>query len=301
MVASIINFVFNWLGLSALYALTAIGFTIIFGVGGVLNLAHGASITLGAFGTILGFREFSGSMGDLSALLVAFVLALVLVAVFNAILYLLFVRGLERVYETAEQVALMVMIVTVLAALVIEQSMRLHFGSDPLVLRPFVSGVIPNTNVEMNLLLGFVVSWVLIGGLFVLIDRTKLGKALVAAAMSKRGAEIVGVDIPRLYLATWIIAGVLAATAGVFLGSLQSTSYTMGRDPLVISFAIVVLGGLGSIRGSVIAAYLIGFLETATTTFIDPNLVGVTSFVVLVLVLLIRPEGLYGRELQVGE
>jgi branched-chain amino acid transport system permease protein len=75
----------------------------------------------------------------------------------------------------------------------------------------------------------------------------------------------------------------------------------MGRSPLVISFAVVILGGLGSIRGSVLAAYIIGFLEIGTTTYLDPSASGVAPFLVVVLVLLVRPEGLFGRELQTGE
>lgn len=295
------NFLINWLVFSALYALTAIGFTIIFGVGGVLNLAHGASITISAFVTFLGYQNFQASLGDTAALVVAFLIGLVLVALFNAFLYLVLVRGLERVYESAEYVTLMVMIVTLLSALVVEQYFRLRYGSQPRSVPSFVDGVIPGTNVEMNLLLGFVVSWIVIAILFVLVTRSKVGMGLVAASMTQHGAEIVGVDLKKLYLYTWILAGVLAGIAGVFLGSFGQAQYTMGRSPLVISFAIVIFGGLGSIRGSVIGAYVIGFLEIGTATFIDPNAVGITSFVVVVAVLLLRPEGLYGRELQVGE
>lgn len=295
------NFVVNWLVFSALYALTAIGFTIIFGVGGVLNLAHGASITISAFVTFHGYHTLQASLGGSTALLVGFLLSLGAVAIFNAVLYLVFVRGLDRVYETAEHVALMVMIVTLLSALVVEQFFRLQFGSQPRSVPSFISGVIPGTNVEMNLLLGFIVSWIVIGGLFLLVNRTKIGMALVAASMSRRGAEIVGVDLKELYIFTWVLAGVLAGIAGVFLASFGQAEYTMGRNPLIISFAIVIFGGLGSIRGSVIGAYIVGFLEIGTATFIDPNAVGITSFLVIVLVLLLRPEGLYGRELQVGE
>ena len=301
MFSTISNFFLNWVVFSALYALTAIGFTLIFGVGGVLNLAHGASITMGAFLTLAWYRSVSGWLPDTAALLVVFVAGLLVVAVFNLVLYLVFVRGLERVYETAEQVSLTVMVVTLIAALVVEETTRLQFGTQARSVPDFVGGTVPGTNVEMNLLVGFVVSWLVIGGLFLFLDRSRLGKALVAASMSRRGAEIVGVDIRRLYLLTWVIAGVLAGIAGVFLGSFQGASPTMGRSPLVISFAIVVLGGLGSVKGSVIAAYAIGLLEIGTTTFIDPSATGLTAFLVIVLVLLVRPSGLYGRELQVGQ
>ena len=301
MFSTISNFFLNWVVFSALYALTAIGFTLIFGVGGVLNLAHGASITIGAFLTLTWYSSVAGWLPDTAALLVVCVAGLLVVAMFNLVLYLVFVRGLERVYETAEQVSLTVMVVTLIAALVVEETTRLQFGTQARSVPDFVGGTVPGTNVEMNLLVGFVVSWLVIGGLFLFLDRSRLGKALVAASMSRRGAEIVGVDIRRLYLLTWVIAGVLAGIAGVFLGSFQGASPTMGRSPLVISFAIVVLGGLGSVKGSVIAAYAIGLLEIGTTTFIDPSATGLTAFLVIVLVLLVRPSGLYGRELQVGQ
>jgi branched-chain amino acid transport system permease protein len=301
MLTTLSNFFLNWIVFSALYALTAIGFTIIFGVGGVLNLAHGASITIGAFLTLSWHGSVAGSLPDTAALLLVVAAGLAVVAVFNLLLYLVFVRGLERVYDTAEQVSLTVMVVTLIGALFVEETARLWFGSQARSVPNFIGGVVPGTNVEMNLLVGFVVSWLVIGGLFLFLDRSKLGKALVAASMNRRGAEIVGVNIRRLYVVTWVIAGVLAGVAGVFLGSFQGASPTMGRSPLVISFAIVVLGGLGSVKGSVIAAYVIGLLEIGTTTFIDPSATGLTAFLVIVLVLLVRPEGLYGRELQVGD
>jgi branched-chain amino acid transport system permease protein len=300
MVGTVGTFLLNWLSFSALYALIAVGFTIIFGVGGVLNLAHGASITIGAFLTLALFNTLGGTFPDPAVLVAVVGVSLLVVALFNAVLYLVFVRALEWVYDTAEQVSLTVMIVTLLVALVVEQVVRLWFGSQPRSVPRFVEGVIPGTNVQLNLLVGFLVSWLVIGALFVLIDRTRLGKALVAASMSRRGAALVGVDIRRLYIVTWVLAGVLAGVAGIFLGSFEGATATMGRSPLVISFAVVILGGLGSIRGSVLAAYIIGFLEVATTTFFDPSASGITAFLVIVLVLLVRPEGLYGRELQTG-
>ncbi len=301
MIGSLGTFLINWLVFSALYALIAIGFTIIFGVGGVLNLAHGASITMSAFLTLYLFPDVAGSMPDLAALLVVLAVTLVVVGLFNGVLYLVLVRGLERVYETAEQVALLVMIVTLLAALIVEETITLEFGTRARSVPNFASGVLPGTNVQMNLIVGFVVSWVALGVIYLFVTRTKIGKALVAASMSRKGAQIVGVDIRRLYLFTWILAGSLAAISGVFLGSFQGATPVMGRNPLIISFAIVIIGGLGSIRGSVLGAYIIGFFEVGTTTFISPSYTGISAFIAIVVMLLVRPEGLFGRELQVGE
>ncbi len=115
--------------------------------------------------------------------------------------------------------------------------------------------------------------------------------------MSTRGASLVGIETNRMYLYTWAVAGALAGLAGVFLGSIQTAGWAMGREPLVLSFSIVVLGGIGSIRGSLIGAYIIGFLEVFTVSYVDSSLSGLASLVVLVVILLVKPEGLFGREL----
>lgn len=297
--ADVVNFAVNWLTISALYAMVAIGFTMIFGVGGVLNLAHGATITIGGLLTYY----FTLELGQ--PLILGVLGAVAVGTVFNLIMYRFLVRKLEDLYgDEPEYTALMILIMTLLVALVVEQAFRLSLGSIPKSVPAFLEGNINlfGTGVSSNMILAFVVSWIMIGGLFFFVNYTRTGKALLAITMSRKGANLVGININRMYLYTWLIAGVLAAIAGVFLGSRFSAVYTMGRAPLVISFAIVVLGGLGSIRGSVLGAYIIGFTETFTITFV-PNgirLSGATAFVLLVIVLLVRPEGIFGRELQLG-
>lgn len=297
--ADLVSFGVNWLALSALYAMVAIGFTMIFGVGGVLNLAHGATITFGGLLTYYLVVELG------QPLLVSVAGAVLVATVFNMVMYRVLVRKLEDMYgDEPEYTALMILIMTLLVALVVEQGFRLTLGSLPKTIPPFIPGNLDfaGTTVSYNIVLAFVVSWVMIGALFFFVNYTRRGKALMAITMSRKGANLVGIDINRMYLVTWVIAGVFAAIAGVFLGSRFSAVYTMGRIPLVISFAIVVLGGLGSIKGSVVGAYVIGFAETFTITFVPQGsrLAGATAFVLLVIVLLVRPEGIYGRELQLG-
>ncbi|MDY7081039.1 MAG: branched-chain amino acid ABC transporter permease [Halobacteria archaeon] len=115
--------------------------------------------------------------------------------------------------------------------------------------------------------------------------------------MSEKGASLVGIRSDRINLLTWVIAGALAGIAGMALGSQLGATFDMGRNPLILSFSIVVLGGIGSIRGSVVGAYLIGFLEVFVIQFISNDLTGIAPLLVLVLVLLVKPEGLFGREL----
>jgi branched-chain amino acid transport system permease protein len=274
----------NILLLGALYSLVAIGFTLIFGVGGVLNLAHGALIAVGAYSAWV-VDDATGSvyLGVIAGALVA--------ALFSVGLY----KGLVR---KTRHSPVTVLILTLVAGLVVEQVALVVFGGQDLVVRALVSGQteIYGARVRNNRITVFVLSWLLIGGLFYFVERTKTGQAILATSMTEKGAALVGIEADTVYTYTWILAGLLAGLAGVFLASFQTANPFMGRTPLLLSFAIVVLGGLGSIKGSVIGAYLISFLDQLTVTFVSERLAGVSALVVLVVVLLVEPEGLYGRE-----
>jgi branched-chain amino acid transport system permease protein len=282
----LLNTTVNAVMISALWALVAIGFTLIFGVGGVLNLAHGANITIGAFTayyvtTALGFGIWTGAVA-----------ALVVAGLFSAALYAGMIRWVQ-------DEPIMVMILTLVSAIAVEQFFLVVEGTQPKAIAALVPGQVSlaGISVQSNQVLAFFLSWLLIGGLFAAIQYTWTGKAILATSMSAKGAALVGVESDRMYLYTWLLAGMLAGVAGVFLGSFRTASWAMGRQPLILSFSIVVLGGIGSIRGSVVGAYLIGFLEVFTVSYVDSSLSGLASLVVLVAVLLVRPEGLFGREL----
>jgi len=281
-----VNVVVNWLLLSALWALVAIGFTLIFGVGGVLNLAHGASIAVGAYAA----WAVAGATGSIW---VGAVAALVVPGLFSLALYLGMVRFVQ-------DHAIIVMILTLVSGLLVEQALVVHpaIGTTEKVIASLVAGrlEVAGTAVQYNRIAAFALSWVVIGALFVFVDRTKAGKAILATSMSERGAALVGIDGGRVFAYTWFIAGALAGIAGLFLGSFETASPVMGRSPLLLSFAIVVVGGLGSVKGSVVGAYLVGLLDTLTVTLVSTRLTGLMPLVVLVVVLLVKPEGLYGRE-----
>lgn len=284
MSVSLLNVLTNAVMISALYALVAIGFTLIFGVGSVLNLAHGATLTIGAFSAFYVAKVFGLGvwLGALSALVVP--------AVFAATLYLVMIRRIEDDPIT-------VMILSLVAAIAVEELIKLFVGTQPVAIPSLVSGQIALAGgIQTNRVLIFALSWLVIGLLFVIVNYTTTGKAILATSMSTKGAALAGIETERMYLLTWLLAGAFAGLAGFFLASVQTATWNMGRTPLVLSFSIVVLGGLGSIRGSVVGAYVIGFLETMTTSFVDSSLSGLASLVVLVLILLVRPEGLFGRE-----
>jgi branched-chain amino acid transport system permease protein len=271
--------------LSALYALVSVGFTMIFGVGGVLNVAHAAFLTMGAY-LMLYSTELLG-VGPWIATL----LAVLLTGIFSIVVYVGPVRYIE-------DDPIVVVIVTLLIFLVIEEVFYVLEGTSPKSLPALLGGRISmlGTTIQTNQILMFVLSWVSILALLVFINKTNLGKAIQAVSMTKRGSTLVGIDKFRISMVTWFVAGGLAALGGVFLGTFQTAVYDMGLNPLIIAFSVVILGGLGSIKGSIIAAHIIAFLETFTTSLISPRLTGLAPLLMLVIVLIVRPRGLYGRE-----
>jgi branched-chain amino acid transport system permease protein len=139
------------------------------------------------------------------------------------------------------------------------------------------------------------VCWATIGALWLFVNRTLAGKAVLAASMNPRGVTLLGIELSTVYVGVWAIYGALAGVAGVLLGMfLGVSSYSAG--PLTASaFSIVVLGGLGSVSGSLIAAYVVGYLETLTAYLISPAYRAIPALLLLVAVMYVRPRGLLGR------
>jgi branched-chain amino acid transport system permease protein len=278
----------NVLLLSALYALVAIGFTMIFGIADILNLAHGAAIIVGGFAAF-----YTVDLG--LNIWLAGLLAILLPAVFSLALYRILIEPVE--HENT-----LVIITTLIVLTMVEEIFRNVAGTSSHVLPSLVSGgtSIAGVSIQYNRVVMFVVAWAAIVGLVLFIDRTWLGRAIKGVSMSTRGSVLVGVDNRRVVLATFGIAGALAGAAGLFLGISQGVSWDMGLEPLLIAFAIVVIGGMGSIKGSVVGAHIIGLVETLTTTYVDARLTGVSALVIMMFIIVARPNGLYGRPQEVG-
>lgn len=286
MLGDIATLVLQGTMISAVYALIAIGFTMIFGVGGTLNLAHGALIMVGAY--VFGVLVRSTHPA------IAFPVAIVVAALLSWGLYQVLVRWIE------ENVVI-TFLATVVVAVASTELILIQFGSSPLGMT-LVSGAVNlepygiNARPRTVQFLGFVISWIAIGLLWYYITKTDEGRSILAASMSERGAQLTGVDLHSVRSKTWLIAGALAGAAGIILGSTGGATPEMWLSPLALAFMIVVIGGIGSIKGSVVAAYIIGFLEQFTVTFVGHGFRGILSLVVLVVFLLFMPQGLYGRE-----
>ena len=187
---------------------------------------------------------------------------------------------------------------TLILAVVMQAVIVVVYTSAPKSMWPIVSGVFryEGVFVSHNILAAMVVSWIVLGGLLVFVRRTRLGRALRAVSMDRKGGDRLGrrsaPDEPR----DLAISGALAALAGVFFATYTQLTPGMWVAPLIIAVAVVVVGGIGSIVGSLVVAHLIGFMETVTTTLVAAELRGVFTMVLIIVVLIIAPKGLFGRE-----
>jgi branched-chain amino acid transport system permease protein len=278
--------------ISALYALGATGFTLIFGVSGVLNLSHGAIMVMAAVAAWAASAEFGlgNYAGALLGVLVAFCAAFAT--------YFVVVRPIQRSTRIPkEETEIFVLTGTLLWGIVIQEAINYFFTNNAKTVLPIVEGVVEIFGVRTpkNGIFTAILCWCVIGLLWLAVNKTRIGKAVLAASMNPRGVTLLGFELSRIYILVWAIYGVLAGIAGVLLGMfLGVSSYSVG--PLTASaFSIVVLGGLGSVSGSLAAAYVVGYLETFTAYMISPAYRTIPSLLLLVAVMYIRPQGLLGR------
>jgi len=278
--------------ISSLYALGAMGFALIFGVSGVLNLSHGALMVAAvvaawAAGNDLHAGPYAGAMIGVAVGFAATLLT-----------YFVIVSPLQRSRKIREEEKeIFILTATLLWGIMIQELIAYFYTNNAKTVAPIVEGVMSIFGVRTpkNELFTAVVCWLVIGVLWLLVNRTRAGKAVLAASMNPRGVTLLGIELSQIYIAVWAVYGLLVGIAGVLLGMfLGVSSYSVG--PLTASaFSIVVLGGLGSVSGALIAAYVVGYLETITAYLISPAYRTIPALLLLIIVMYVRPRGLLGR------
>ena len=278
--------------ISALYALGAVGFSLMFGVSGVLNLAHGGIMLVAALigwfaATNYGAGIYGGAaIGIIAGLLTSYAT------------YFAVVRPIQRSRAIPrEETEIFILTGTLLWGIMIQVGMDYLFTDNPVTMRPLIDGVINIGGVRTpaNELMIAAVAWIAIGLLWFMVNRTRTGKCLLAASINPRGLTLLGFELSNIYILVWSIYGLLAGIAGVLLASMLGISSANAGQITASAFSIVVLGGLGSVSGSLIGAYVVGYLETITAYLISPTLRPIPALLLLVLVVYLRPQGLLGR------
>jgi len=270
----------------AFYAMLSLGLSVIFGLLNIINFAHGALYMMGAF--VAYFALQWAGLGYWASLLIAPVVVGMVGIVLERTM-------LKRLYHLDHLYGLLL---TFGVALIIQGVFRNEFGSSGL---PY--GIPPQLQGGYNL--GFMFlpmyrAWVIVFSLIVclttwyVIERTRLGSYLRAATENPALVQAFGINVPRMITLTYGFGVALAALAGVLAAPIYQVNPLMGADLIIVVFAVVVIGGMGSIMGSVVTGFALGVVEGFTKVFY-PEASNTVIFVIMALVLLVRPAGLFGR------
>ena len=278
----------NGIVVGSLYVLVALGLTLIYGVLVQINFAHADIVTLGAFAAYFVTHVLSGNyfLGIAVALVVGGLLGWLVNATIFAPLR-------ERGNE------LLPLIATIGVSIMLQNAMLVLLGPIPYAFdTPYSNSVIRFSGIFFTVqnLLIIVVSTITIGLLYAFMKFTILGKALRAVSQDRETAGLMGINPNHVIMLTFVIASALAGMSGAMLGPVLVLTPFAGTSVIVKAFAIVIIGGFGNVEGTIIAGLIVGLIESYTTQFLDPGLIDIVVFGLLLLMLAVRPTGLIAEK-----
>lgn len=283
--AELLQFAFSGVTVGAVYALVALGFTLIYSSSDIINFAQGEFVMLGGMITV--FAALAGIPLPLAA-----VLAIVITTVVGLMLY-------RCAVEPARGATPVAMIMITIGASIFLRGIaqeifdkRFHslpalFGSDPIRVGGAV--ILPQSLVILAS------AGIIVVALWLFIDRTLLGKAVSATAANRLAARLVGIDTRRIVDFSFALSAAIGAIAGILITPITLTSYDAGTLLALKGFAAAMLGGLGSALGAVFGGLLLGLLEAFSAGYISSNYKDATAFLIILIVLVVMPRGLFGR------
>ena len=280
----------NGIVVSGVYALFALGFTLVFGIQRILNLAHGAIFMTGA---MVAYYTVKGG----GPLWLGFILAILASGLLSVFVELVCFRRLRKTGDEEfggiiSSIGAGLVIMTIAQRVSDTQILRFPFDTFPVVIFKFWGLRVSALQLFMA---GAAIVLVLILGYY--IYRTSLGRRVRAVTDNEHAAMLMGINPNRIYSQTYFLAGALAGAAGVLVGlAFNSISFVMGEPYLMFGFVIIILGGLGSIPGALLASLVFGMGQTLTIAYLPSGLTDTIIFAALFLLLLFRPHGLLGKE-----
>ena len=278
--------VLNGLILGGAYSLISVGLTMSFGIMNITNFAHGTIYMLG------GYAMYLFSTVWHLPFFMSVAIAIVTVGILGILIERLVFR---KVYDGPEINSLLISLGLLIF---IENSALLLWGSEVVSVKaPYNDIMISlfSTKITLQRIIVLISSLVIIGALYYFLNFTKFGKSIVATAQNPKGATLVGIDIPRIYMSTFAISAGLAAAGGALLAPLFYVFPTMGSMPLLKAFVVVVLGGMGNVQGAVVGGFLVGIVESLGGAYISSDYKNAYAFIILIGILLVRPQGIFGR------
>jgi branched-chain amino acid transport system permease protein len=283
----------NALTLGSVYALFALGFTLVFGVLAVINLSHGAVFMAGSYAALVLVTRFDAPLW----------LALLGAALFSGVIGLLVDVLVLKPLRARNAPHLIPMIATIGVGIMLTSSAQGLFGAEirrfPEEILPAADFVIGDIHVRALELSIVAIAFLLMAVLFTVLKRSQLGRALRAIAESPKAACLLGINVEALFHVTSFAAAALGGVAGVLIGlDFNAITPQMGQPILHKGIAVIILGGMGDIRGALIGGLFLGFAEVISKAYLSSQMGDAVAFGLLFLILLIRPSGLFGRVLE---
>ena len=271
---------------AAVLALTALGLSLVFGVMRVINIAHGEFVMLGAIIAWWCSAELLGAHPALGFLL-ALLLAPIIVGLIAMAADWLVLRRIN--YDPERTI-----VATMGLLYVIQQSVLMTYGPDARPIEPpvYFRVQLPWFGYSGYKLIVIALALLLLGATWLILSRSRIGLYMRATRLDAETAQAFGVPVRRVYAAVFALGAMLAAVSGVLIAPIQQAHYLMGADPLLLSFIVVIVGGLGNLRGTLLAAALIGIGEGMISVLFSPTLAKMIATLLVALVLIVRPGGL---------
>ncbi len=285
MMTEILQQALNGLAIGAVYTLIALGLTVVFGILGIAHFAHGSVAMCGGYLTFVCSERWG----------LPFFAAMGLAMLAGAVMGLLIERLAYRPVRDAPHIN--AFIIALGLTMMIEGMNLLMFGADQVVIQTPYRGVFNVGGIAIAQLRVLVIltACVLIGIIALLISRTKTGKSIRAVAQNRQAAVLMGVNVNMVSLVVFAISSALGVSAGALIGALLAIAPGVGEGLAVKGFAVLILGGLGSIPGAIVGGVILGVSEAMAAGFISSAYKDVIAFLVMIVVLLFRPEGLLGK------
>jgi branched-chain amino acid transport system permease protein len=276
------------LAIGMIYALVALGFVLIFNAVNVVNFAQGDFATIPAF--VVAYLLTSSGLPMWLAILGTIIFAVLFGLVFNRLVY----------YPLRKRSFVPVIIATIGVSLFLKNVALVLFGADPRRVKPLVSGVVDlfGTRINAQYLVIIGVTLVLLVVQYLVFDRTIIGKRLQATAQNREMAALMGINTGLMIAATFAYSAVLGAVAGILVAPLFGVTTGLGTIIALKAFAATVIGGFGSVPGAVIGAVFLGLVEIFGAAYVSTDYKDAFAFVILIAVLLVRPEGFFGEKIQ---
>jgi branched-chain amino acid transport system permease protein len=277
--------------LGGTYALIAMGLNLQYGMARIMNLANGELLVLGGFAA---FWFYTGA--QLSPLLTIFLVAPAAFAL-NWLIYVIVLRPLVRRAKSRGQLEVDAILTTFGLSFIAVGVMLWLFGgdyfSDSYLSRPVR---ILGDTYGLNRVVAFLAAVVICGALYLWLNHSRAGMSIRAISVSPDSARLVGIDVPRLSALAFALGGAVTAVGGALISTFLTLDASTGVLFTLKALVIVIMGGVGDVRGTIVAALLLGLLETFVAVVIDPGLTLAAAYLLVLFILLVRPQGLFGRK-----